>query len=189
MKMQRKDQPIEWLVRWPMEEHVHLCREAGFPLYGLPQTYHGPRVLGDTQRAQHIDKQTGKLQMDASRIELVHGDISTSQSALQITIATLPGPTLQQLFDMEINQRQHLVMSTLSALTLLINIDGRATLFQGYQSVDCWGVQTSQEDFSISVVGLHWSPEKLDLISLDDIDPYIAGTNEWVQRQIQDHQL
>jgi hypothetical protein len=177
----------EVLLRQTLEEHVQWCREAGLPLYGLSQMYHGLRALGWFERSLQTEKQTGKKRLETCQLELIHGEISLSQPALQITTAVLPGPTLQRLFDEEINQRKRLVTSPHLAFTLLINLDGRATPFEGYQSGGCWGVQAKTEGFSISVIGLHWPPEQLNLVSLDDLEPYIAGTIESLQRQIQEY--
>jgi hypothetical protein len=180
MKMEQR---TEMLIRQRLEKYIQWCRATGFPLYGLPQTYHGPRTLGWFQGSL----QTGAKQLETGQFELIHGDISLSQPALQITTAILPGPTLQRLFDEEINQRKRLVRSPHLAFTLMINLDGRATPFEGYQSGDCWGVQAKIEGFRISIIGLHWPSEQLDLVSLDDLEPYIAGTIESLQRRIQEY--
>lgn len=169
-------------IKQQMEEHFAWCHQSGLPLYGLPETYQGPRMLGDAQRMQQLDRQAGKQVKSGSRIELVHGDLSTRDPALQVSTATLPGPTIQQLFDIETNQRQRLAPGGLIPLTLSILVNGIPTTFQGYQTTDAWAVQTSKDGFSISVVGLYWPLEKLELISIDDVDPYIVGRDQMIQR-------
>ncbi|MBX5459188.1 MAG: hypothetical protein IRZ31_20030 [Thermogemmatispora sp.] len=60
-----------------MAERFAWCRQAGLPLYGLPETHQGPPMLGDALRVQQVDQRAGgKVLEEQGRIELFRPHLS-----------------------------------------------------------------------------------------------------------------
>jgi hypothetical protein len=79
--------------------HEHWYREATIPLYGLPPSYGGPRMIGDSQREYRDDHDgRGPQLVGWQSLGLVHGNpVSGADPALQVITATMPGPTAIEL--------------------------------------------------------------------------------------------
>ncbi|WP_146747318.1 hypothetical protein [Thermogemmatispora tikiterensis] len=68
-------------------------------------------MSGNALRVWQISQHAGgKVLEEQGRIELVHGDFTRSDPALQVTTAILPGPAIQHLLTLEMHQRQRWIL-------------------------------------------------------------------------------
>lgn len=161
--------------------HEHWYREAAIPIYGLPPSYGGPRMIGDSQREYRDDHDgRGRQLVGWQSLGLVHGNpVSGADPALQVITATMPGPTAIDLLRAEgLRPRSDADPESTSPVHTTVLVDSTPVDFDGIESGSCWVVQAQIGQHMVSAVGVHWPRDGLELVRIEDPEPYISGRTD-----------
>jgi hypothetical protein len=164
--------------------HEHWYREAAIPIYGLPPSYGGPRMIGDSQREYRDDHDgRGRQLVGWQSLGLVHGNpVSGADPALQVITATMPGPTAIDLLRAEgLRPRSDADPESTSPVHTTVLVDSTPFDFDGIESGSCWVVQAQIGQHMVSAVGVHWPRDGLELVRIEDPEPYISGRAEFIR--------
>lgn len=161
-------------------------RERVLPLYGLPPSWSGLRMTGDSHRAW-IDAHDGRgpQRTGWEMLGLCHGNpLDPSGGLLQVISATLPGPQAHDLLKAESHRAGSGVeMRSTSPVTTVVRVEGEPIVFEGLEDGSGWVLQATLGPTLLSIVGVHWPREGLDLVRVPDVEPYIAGFHNFLRSQ------
>lgn len=159
-------------------------RQTALPLYGLPESYTGLRLVGDSERAFEENKtaKTGR-QLTSERYGLFHGSpLSATEPNLQVITSTVPGPEVLTVLGDEA-RRPSSDADTARAYpcSTSILLDEEPHTFEGLESGSCWAVQAAFPAYVLTLVGVRHPRDRLALVRIRDPEPYIAGRRDFLQ--------
>lgn len=164
--------------------HANWWREGVLPLYGLPVGKECLRIIGEGHR-EYVDDHDGRgpQMVGWHGLGLGHGNpISEVDPWLHVMTATIPGPTVEELLLGEkLRQQPYARLSHPSGVRSTIMIDGRFSEFEGIEEGDCWAIQGLHAGYVVSVAGIRWPRDGLELVRIDDPEPYLSGWTEFLQ--------
>jgi hypothetical protein len=167
-----------------MSDYQDWYREGSLPLYGLAPSYTGIRMIGDSNRL-FVDDHDGRgSRQVAFSLGLAHGDaVSETEPYLQVITAIPPGPEPIELLRAEAARpTSSFDDQGATPVRMPIGLDGEEVEGHGIASGDCWVVTLPRGNFVVSVVGVRWPREHLELVRIEDPEPYIAGRSEFIRR-------
>jgi hypothetical protein len=180
-------------------------RAAPFPLYGLPPSVAGPRMIAGSShpsdRASHTTDPASGLQL-----ELVHGDPTVRPPSL-LYVATVASPgTAQQLVPLRRLLSQDVVADRLAARSrrwrigwfkapdeqlvggsqqlLTIPINGQPHPFALLQEGVVQVARVELTGHVVTVRARRWPIQTIELVQLTDLAPYLDGRRQLVARQL-----
>lgn len=164
-----------------------LYRTTDLPLYGLPQSYLGLRMIGDAYRAHERDGPEGPRVLTGEGFGLAHGDPLTPGSpTLQvITSRGVPPPPGDLLSAEGLRAGSDLDVSESRQFTATVSLEGERVAFEGIRVSNAWVLQASIEGHAVTVIGIQFALDEVRLVRVRDVAPYIAGRRAYVGSKIQ----
>jgi hypothetical protein len=165
-------------------------RHTDLPLFGLPDSYVGLRLLGDGERFHETEvrgatrpssRATRRWVLQSESYGLAHGDpLSSEGPRLQVTTSrnTLPDP-IELLNAEALRPGSALDFGERRPFTTTVSLDGEEVVFNAIRARDGWVLQASFEGYAVTVVGVRFPSEDLVLIRILDVERYISGRREY----------
>jgi hypothetical protein len=175
-----------------MANQQNWYRHTDLPLFGLPDSYVGLRLLGDGERflegevhgaTRPSSQAPRRWVLESESYGLAHGDpLSPEGPRLQVTTSrnTLAEPA--DLLNAEaLRPGSALDFGGPRPFTTTVSLDGEEVVFNGIRAPDGWVLQASFEGYAVTAVGVRFPPEGLVLIRILDVEPYISGRREYLR--------
>lgn len=149
---------------------------TSLPVYGLPAGFTGTRLLGDAQVETAVETSSrGERRSRQEFFGLLHGDPVNGPS-LQV-LSSAPGPLIPKEW-LEREARRpalEIDLARIEPCWITIAVDGSATQFEGVRSGSSWPVTAPFAGIHLCVVGVYWPTDAIELVTIDDLSPYIEG--------------
>jgi hypothetical protein len=154
---------------------------TSLPLFGLPESFTGLRLVGDREVSRWEERAHGRVTSGTSEtFGLVHGGPPgrPDQSYLQVLSSTLPGPEPTALLTAEAERPESdTSLGEAREFAISISLDGNPVEFRGVRTAAVWACSTDLPGYAIAVIGVRWPTEDLVLVPILDVMPYVEGRN------------
>lgn len=177
-------------------------RAAPFPLYGLPPSVAGPRMIAGSHPSDRAGDPTDPG--EGLQLELVHGDPTVRPpSLLRVATAASPAPS-QQLVPLRRLLWQDVVADRLAARSrrwrigwfkapaehtvggsqqlLTIPIDGQLHQFALLQEGLVQAARVELPGHVVTVRARRWPLQTVELVQITDLAPYLDGRRQLLAR-------
>jgi hypothetical protein len=179
-------------------------RAAPFPLYGLPPSVAGPRMIAGSHPSDRTGHPTDPG--DGLQLELVHGDPTVRPpSLLRVATTASPAPS-QQLVPLRQLLWQEVVADRLAARSrhwrigwfkaaeehtvggsqqlLTIPVDGQPRQFALLQEGLAQAARVELSGHVVTVRARRWPIQTVELVQVTDLAPYLDGRRQLLARLI-----
>ncbi len=159
------------------------CRHTDLPLFGLPDSYVGLRMLGDLDRAYEWEGRETTRVLTGESYGLLHGDpLSPSSPTLQVITSRKSLPVPADLLSAEaLRPGSHIDMREPRPFTTTVSLDGEEVEFEGLQVSGGWVLQASFESHGVTVVGVRFPLDDLLLTRIRNVEPYVSGRRAYLR--------
>jgi hypothetical protein len=152
---------------------------TSLPLFGLPESFTGSRLVGDREVSRWEERARGRVTSGTSEtFGLVHGGPpgQPGQSYMQVLSSTLPGPEPTALLTAEAERPESdNNLDEAREFAISISLDGNAVEFHGVGTAAVWACSANFPGYAIAVIGVRWPREDLVLVPILDVTPYVEG--------------
>jgi hypothetical protein len=163
------------------ERRFHaILRSPPFPLYGLTGKWTGVRFAGG---------HTWQGGEGITSISLGHGnpfDLSTAQVHVEVSRETHPLPREFRLRELTEGLWPESDVPP-QEVTTRIPVDGMVTPFDVIVEGNSWAAVTEIEGLTVTVRGVNYPPDDVELVRVTDVEPYIDGSRWLAEESRREH--
>jgi hypothetical protein len=158
-------------------------RHTDLPLFGLPGSYLGPRMLGDADRAYESEGREPSRVLTGESYGLLHGDpLSPGSSTLQAITSRKSLPVPADLLSAEaLRPSSPIDLREPRPFTANVSLDGEEVAFDGLRVSDGWVLQASFDGHAVTVVAVRFPSDDLLLTRIRNVEPYISDRRAYLR--------
>jgi hypothetical protein len=168
------------LHRWRRDRQGRRAfRHAPFPLYGLPETWTGLRLVGGWGWTDGVG---------ASRLSLTHrSHAGPDSSEVVVEVSKERGSVsfhkaeIEEWAGLRDDFEGELIRES-EWKAVQIPVDGRRFDFEMIRGEgDRWGALSSRGDLVVLILASHFPIEELSLVEITNVEPYLRGLDEFLR--------